>query len=68
MQRLGCSEAHHDEQKAAWTGIWPGEVACRALGWTTAPFAGYPHGMPDLNRYAVYSVTGTDPGTSFGPK
>jgi dissimilatory sulfite reductase (desulfoviridin) alpha/beta subunit len=65
MQRLSCALDHHEPSKELWTGIWPGEIACRERGWTTRPFPGHPFGMPDLNRYAVFSVTGVDPGSSF---
>jgi len=32
-QRLSCGcEGPHDEQFARWTGFWPGELECLALG------------------------------------
>lgn len=50
-QRMECSAvgAHktHKPDRAAWTGYWPGELACLELGWLD-------QGVPDLNRWCTF--------------
>ena len=45
-QRLVCDCEGHDAAFARWTGIWPGEGECLALGYVLA------NGSADLNRFA----------------
>jgi len=49
LQRINCDhEELHDRRFGRWTGIYPGEAECLALGFITED------GMPDLNR--LYST------------
>jgi hypothetical protein len=59
-QRLGCSCAGHDPEKARWDGRWPGEVECLDRGWMLGK------GIPDPNRLTVFEMTGEDPGENGG--
>lgn len=58
-QRLQCSCRGHDPAFARWTGFWPGELECIALGlmaiWQgTPPVPGWGlHPIADHNRFAV---------------
>jgi predicted Zn-ribbon and HTH transcriptional regulator len=52
-QRIQCDEPGHDidDDRAVWTGLWPGLAECRRLGW-------YVGGREDLNRLAFAGATG----------
>lgn len=72
-QRLSCEcdedNDLHDPAASAWTGAWPGVAECRELGWWCimgakgweSCSADTPGATEDLNRYAVYEMTGVDP-------
>ena len=71
-QRLGCECIGHDPIAAAWSGEWPGAAEARARGWYTRWTAkGWrscgpdePDAQADLNRWALFTMTGADPGPS----
>jgi hypothetical protein len=52
LQRQGCLR-NHDCGRDRWSGSWPGEDDCRALGFVL------PSGFPDLNR--LYAQAFWDP-------
>ena len=58
-QYIGCG-CEGQLEGEVWTGFWPGEVECKALGWMVS------EEIPDLNRLAVYRVTGKDSGPGGG--
>ena len=76
-QRLSCACCGHEPEKAVWTSEWPGVAECRALGWycrvppgetQSRPCApGEPGAREDLNRYAVFAMTGKDPALHHNP-
>lgn len=69
MQRIGCTEPGHDvdDDRAVWTGLWPGVAECRRYGWYAVfvPGDGWlsstpdqPGAVEDLNRLVRAGMTG----------
>lgn len=67
-QSKGCKD--HNPELSKWTGRYPGEKECEELGWYRKIYPNgilgdrceksHPLATEDLNRWAVFSITGKD--------